>query len=319
MPVITTHQQLKQYVKVSFTNSNSGLPDIVAAENKFIVPIIGSGLLDECIDAAENTIKWKLCNLIRAVVAPLSYWMDLATLHINIGDNGLGVNRSENQDPLHRWEYEQLKESLAEKGAAAQEAMMQFLYANKTDLGWNIPEGYSTLIKTGDEFRKYYFIHQPNRTFEMLRPLLSEVEDQYLISSIGDETFKELKDYSGDDPSTIAAQRLLKKAAVNYTVNKAVELLPVKITVNGLTVALKEQNDKTEQGQQVASDSQFSRLYDSTLRSGNAYMKELIDFLDSKASDDLFKSYKDSKYYTAPASKSDQESRNQNRDGLFGM
>lgn len=319
MPVITTHQQLKQYVKVTFNSSNSSLPDIVAAENKFIVPIIGATLLAESIAAADNTPKAKLCNLIRAVVAPLAYWMDLATLHVNIGDGGLGVNRSENQDPLHRWEYEQLKESLAEKGTAALEAMMQFLYANKQDLGWTIPEGFSTIIKTGDEFKKYYFIHQPYRTFEMLRPLLSEVEDQYLISSIGLETFNELKDYAENNALIIAAQRLLKKAAVNYTINKAVELLPVKITVNGLTVALKEQNDKTEQGQQVASDSQFSRLYDSTLRSGNAYMKELVDFLDSKASEALFKSYKDSKYYTAPLSSSDQQSRNQNRNGVFGM
>lgn len=319
MPVITTHQQLKQYVKVSFTASNSSLPDIVAAENTFIVPIIGSDLLAESILAAQNSVKAKLCDLIRAAVAPLAYWLDLATLHVQIGDGGLGVNRSENQDPVHRWEYEQLKESLAEKGAAALEAMMQFLYANKQDLEWTIPEGYGSIIKTADEFKKYYFIHQPYRTFEMLRPLLNEVEDQYLISSIGQETFTLLKDYSEEDAVIIAAQKLLKKAAVHYTINKAVELLPIKITVNGFTVALKEQNEKADQGHAIAPDNQFSRLADSTLNNANAYMKQLRDLLDEKATAELFADYKSSKYYTSPTAKASEVSRNEGREGIFGM
>lgn len=319
MPVITTHQQLKQYVKATFTANTDALPDIVAAENTFIVPIIGSALLAESIVAAQNTVKANLCNLIRAAVAPLSYWLDLATIHIQIGSAGLGVNRSDNQDPVHRWEYEQLKESLAEKGSAALEAMMQYLYANKAALGWTIPDGYKSIIKTGDEFKKYYFIHQPYRTFEMLRPLLNEVEDQYLVSSIGQETFDFLKDYSGENATVMAAVRLLKKAAVNYTINKAVDLLPIKITVNGFTVALKEQNDKTDQGQQIAPDSQFSRLSDSTLRSANSYIKELIDLLDEKATDQLFEEYKSSKYYTSPTTKASEGSRNESRTGIFGF
>lgn len=319
MPVITNHQQLRQYVKVTFTAATDTLPDIVAAENTFIVPIIGSTLLNESIAAAPNSLKANLCNLIRAAVAPLSYWLDLATIHVQIGSAGLGVNRSDNQDPVHRWEYEQLKESLAEKGAAALEAMMQYLYINKTALGWTIPDGYGSIIKTGDEFKKYYFIHQPYRTFEMLRPLLNEVEDQYLVSSIGQETFDFLKNYTEQNAITLAAVRLLKKAAVNYTINKAVELLPIKITVNGFTVALKEQNDKTDQGQQIASDSQFGRLSDSTLRNANSYMKELRDLLDTNATDQLFGAYKSSKYYTSPAAKSIEVSRNESRTGIFGF
>lgn len=319
MPVITNHQQLRKYVKVTFTAATDTLPDIVAAENTFIVPIIGSTLLNESIAADPNSLKANLCNLIRAAVAPLSYWLDLATIHVQIGSAGLGVNRSDNQDPVHRWEYEQLKESLAEKGAAALEAMMQYLYINKTALGWAIPDGYGSIIKTGDEFKKYYFIHQPYRTFEMLRPLLNEVEDQYLVSSIGQETFDFLKNYTEQNAITLAAVRLLKKAAVNYTINKAVELLPIKITVNGFTVALKEQNDKTDQGQQIASDSQFGRLSDSTLRNANNYMKELRDLLDANATDQLFAAYKVSKYYTSPAAKSIEVSRNESRTGIFGF
>lgn len=319
MPVITTHQQLRQYLKVTFTAATDNLPDIVAAENTFIVPIIGSTLLNESIAATPNTLKANLCNLIRAAVAPLAYWLDLATIHVQIGSAGLGVNRSDNQDPVHRWEYEQLKESLAEKGAAALEAMMQYLYTYKGALGWTIPDGYGSIIKTGDEFKKYYFIHQPYRTFEMLRPLLNEVEDQYLVSSIGQETFDLLKNYTEQNSIVLSAVRLLKKAAVNYTINKAVESLPIKITVNGFTVALKEQNDKTEQGQQIASDSQFGRLSDSTLRNANSYMKELRDLLDANATDQLFTAYKNSKYYTSPAAKSIEVSRNESRTGIFGF
>src|SRR5436190_4202515 len=143
--LINDKDTAKEFVRINFINDVSSLPDFQLAAERFLIPIIGlelyTLLLDQVIDfdfpeapaepvAIEDDELLKKC---RAVVAPLGYLMELATIQTQLTDAGLRSLSTENMQAAHRWEYNEVKDNLADKGAYAIDALLKYLFDNIDD------------------------------------------------------------------------------------------------------------------------------------------------------------------------------------------
>jgi hypothetical protein len=317
MALITDIATARQYVKVNFTNGESSLADMSAADARFLVPVLGQTLYNTLLSSLTNPTYATLIDLCRKAVAPLAYWMDLPNMQTQITDRGVGTFTSNNMDSAHRWEFEQLRESLAEKGCWALEQLLQHLYDNATTYTWTPADEYKLIFLTGKEFYKYFPVFQPYRTFETLRQQVRQVEDNYVRVLIGDDFFEELRDKANPSAAEKKAIAAMKKAVANLTIKKALEVLPIKISEYGLTVMLSRNPDRTMQGEENAPTPQLSLMYKSVERDGETYLLKLKNYLDATASVSVFTNYFNSDFYSAPTTvKTD---RNSTRVGIVGL
>lgn len=313
MPLIANIQEAQKYLRLRYINANSSMPNFDAVAAKYIVPITGWDLYNSLLLPAPTAVKSALLLLIKQAIVPLAYWHELASLHVQIGDQGLTVQKSENTEAVHRWEFEQLSNSIADKGCAALDTVISYLKDNQLALAWVAPEGFKTLFTSATDFNRYFNTYQPHRTFEALRPIIQQVEDQYIIPSIGEAFLTWLKENASTNLTITAT---LKKAVANYTIAKSVDLLPVRISTEGFTVSLGFNTDMKQQGQAQAPDTQMSRLVESTKTLGDFYLLQATDLLNTKASSVVYPLYFNSSYYKPPVTQT--INRNQSRKS-FGF
>jgi hypothetical protein len=311
----------KQFINVSFTfELGNTFPGLKEAEEDYLVPIIGQELYDEFVAEVAATISEEheaIINLCRKYVAPLSILLGLSNRHIKIGDTGLKKTISEKTDNLFKWEYLELKNELEEKAAKALNNLYKYLYANAAALDWEDPNSFKAIFKTADEFTESYPLYLPYAVFPMLKPIMKQIEKQFLHEFIGEEFLNELKEIEEPEGDDLKAINLLKDAIAHLTIYKATDILPVKITGNGLTVLFNRTVDQPFDGQMAAPDNTLSLLRNERLRDGNLFMAQLKKMLDTKASASVFTTYKTSSYYDDPTAAV--VDRNEERKGVFGL
>lgn len=329
MALLTNDKNLvKEFVRINFINSTSSFPNWEVAEQRHLLPLIGDDLYEllaeiKTAGEAADDLDKELLKKVRAVIAPLAYALDMAFIQSQLTDTGLRTVSTENMQAAHRWEYNEVKDSLTEAGAFAMEALLKFLFKNKNDYPeWTGSEEFKALdaliFQSAADFANYFPISQPYRLFWDFRPLIKEVQDFYIISAIGEEFFTELLQEETPDDDETAARILIKKAVAQYTIVKAIEKRSAIIGTQGFTVkVLGPGSDSVDADKQDASDNRLSLLYQSCERAGDSYLLQLKEFLNKKASALLFATYFESDKYEAPAT--EVENPNDNRTGIIGF
>lgn len=307
---------MKNYVKVNFTNSTSSLPNLTRAEERFLLPVLGQTLYDAVVSTTPDPAHETLITYCKWVVAPLAYWLELPMIQTQLTDTGLRTAENENYTAAHKWEFEKILASLEEDGCWALERLIKYLFDNAETLSWTAPDEYKIIFKTATEFKRFYPIHQPYRTFESLRPLVTQVQDQYIITSIGEDFFEELRTYDASDANILKAIMLVKKAVANLTIMRAVEVMSVRVTREGFSVQLGDA-DVQNTGQGNAPENQLSMLHRQCQQNGEGYLNQLKEFLNENASASVFATYFGSDYYVDPDD--DVEDANENRTGVYGF
>jgi len=299
MALVTTLQQVKEAgLKIMFTNNMNTLADMKAAERSYILPLLGADLLSTLQSTPLDPKYNELLSIAQRAEAYLAYYLDLPTLQVQIADNGLSSFANANRQAAHRWEYKEVQEMLQNKGCEALEELLELLHAKATEFNWQAPQAYQSFFITGKDFAGYFNICQPYRTFELLRPVVKQVEDQYIISTIGEDLYQALLITAAPAPVELQAITLIKKALAQLTIKTAIEVLPVKISSGGFTVLLDSNPDQPNGSEEQAPTSLMSLTYKSCDRSGNTYLSQLKQLLDSKASADVFTAYFNSELYT---------------------
>ncbi len=318
--ISTVEEVIAAGVRINQTNDNIMLADMTAADMHFLIPALGAELFDtiETENGIEGSDYADLIVLCKRVEAPMAYWLDLANIQTQISDKGLTNIVASNSQSSPRWAYLEVKETLADKGCAALEDLLQHLFEYATFYSWQPPVAYEGIFKTGAEFNNYFPIFQPYRTFESMRPLARQVEDQYIRVSIGDDFFDYLRDKAEPGEEEKIAIQLIKKAVANLTIKTACETLPIRISSNGFTVLLQRMPDSPVANASNGPAAQLGWMHQSTERSGESYIAKLKEYLNQKASDTLFADYKNSTYYVAPMDPATIVSPNANRQ-IFGL
>lgn len=320
MPLIKNIQQVRDAgLKISFTNNGTQLADMKAAERQFLLPILGTALLTalQATPAPDDKFS-ELLSVAQRAEAHLAYWMDLAVIQTTITDSGLRTFDNNNSQAAHRWEYKEVQDMLEKKGCEALEEMLELLHDNAADWGWQMPGNYNSYFVTGKDFSAYFFLFEPFRTFNQLRPVMKQVEDQYIITTIGEDLFIDLLNKATLTPLELKAFKLIKKAVAQFTIKMAIEVLPVKISNGGFTVLLTDSSDKPNGQEAQAPTSLMALTHAACEKSGNTYLEELKQLLNTSASAEVFPVYFNSSFYTAPVASQDAVNRNQNRQ-LFAL
>jgi hypothetical protein len=301
--LITDIDVLRKYLRLTFVTNNAILPNFEDAQRLYLLPILGKDLLAAVAQEAEDdpAEPSDLLHLCRRVVAPIGYWLNLPFIQVTISDAGVGSNSNQNFQSAHRWEYEQLEAALINKGCMALEDLLTYLYEEKPeDVSWLPPISFPKVIKSGKEFNDFFAIYQPYRTFESLRAIVKSVESTIIEAEIGEAFFNSLIANATPSADEKKAIRLIKEAVVNRTIQMACDKLPVRISSEGFTVALRDNKDMKNQGQQSAPVSLTGDLKTNCTNSGNAAIGELKKLLNSKASSTVFAEYFNGNYYEAP-------------------
>lgn len=320
MPIITTIDQVQQFVRVNQINTQASLPNFDTAIRRYLIPVISQALYEEIEDGTGNT---DLLQRSRAVVVPLAYMLDLPTIQTQITDVGLRTASTDNLAAAHRWEYNMVYDQLCDSGAYAQEELLRFLFSNKDDFpAWLTSDEYkrsaSLIFKTGADFSYYFALHHPHRIYWALRIYIKEVQDLYVSATVGAPFLDSLIKKDAPSEQEAYAIELCKKSVAPLSIYTAIAKMACKVAEEGFTVLMASGNiDSSQQGKEEADDKKLARLSESCERTGNAYLSQLKQYLDDNASETVFADYFTSSFYkpkTAPAA-----SRNSTRRGVYGF
>jgi hypothetical protein len=321
MPLITTIQQVKDVLRIASVDSDSSLPDIAEAEHTHIIPVIGKPLYNELLTAYENdtltTIQEALLLKVQKPLAAFAYHDDLALHHAMITDAGVRRTTTDNQPSAYRWEFDGVKETLANKAYQGLESLLEWLEENKASFPtYTGSDAYTQankyLIKSGQEFYEQYRIHQKFRTYRALISIMDDVEILYVNSLIGADFFAELKAETAPDTLETELIGYLKKAVAHLSIHHAVEKNSVKITESGPSI-YNSATDRSDNDRSQPTADMLKFTMDVTQRDGQTYLKKAKKLLDDNASDTIFPTYFASAFYSAPA---DPVDHNENR-GFF--
>lgn len=292
MALIRTIADVRKYVRLSNVDTAQQLPDIEMAEMLHLVPIIGQALYDKLNtdyatlnDPAGTTAYHKVFRAAQRMIAPLSYANELGTYQALITSSGVKTMDSNSMQSAHQWEFKQLKDDLLNKSAQGMEVLILALYSNAGSLaewtGSNEYKAYDQIaIRGALDFDRYYKLFDPFRTFHILRPIIMDVQEQYLVPVIGREMITWLKGRTDAlitiDGVEVDMLNTFKKAIVSFTIKHALSQQSVRIDAGGFTVmASGPSDDNRNSGRTDSSIMKYQLLYDEVEKQGQAWLRDL--------------------------------------------
>ncbi len=321
MPIISNITTFKKYLRVAFTSTTeNGLPNMVRADRKYLVPVLGQSVYDALmVKVVANNTDWAtLLDICRSYVAPMAMLLDLPSKQVQITDSGIKKTTSTDMENAFRWEYLELKTALEQQAAEALDELWQHLFTTGSTYTWTATNIHGTIIKTATEFKKYYLpLQHSYRCFAAMQPVMVSIQDQLIHDAITKEFFEDLRDNASPSDIEKEAIELLKKAAAYLTIMASTEQLSVKISANGFTVLMQDAADAPYKGESVAPGESLSLLRSSCEKIGQGYMQQLVRYLNENATVSIMPLYFNSKKYVAPGTIT--ESANKKRNGVFAL
>lgn len=309
MALITSIQQVKQVLRISSVDSDSSLPDMAEAEYTHIIPKIGKDLYDE-LHAAYNgntlsPIQAELLLKIQKPLAAYAYFDSLALQHAMITDAGVRRTTTDNMPSAYRWEFDGVKDTLANKAAQGMEVLLEWLEDNKASFPtYTASAAYAErsrfLLKSAEDFSNQYRLDQKYRTYNALLTIMDDAEQLYVNSMIGAEFFGELKLLTS--PNTLQKELIgfLKKAIAHFTLYHAFEKNTVTMTEMGPSIYDRYADRGANDRAQPLMDMMTATMQ-ALQRDGQTYLIKAKQLLDKNASDTVFPTYFNSTHYSAPA------------------
>jgi len=297
MALIRTIADARLYIRLSNLADTSSLPDVEATELLHIVPVIGQALYDKLNTdydtnnvAGATTDAYKLAHrYIQRTVASLSYAAELGTYQALITDSGVRTMESNNMQAAHSWEFKALKENLLLKSAQGMELLLRHLFTRSADLPeWTASNEYNQYnqlaIRNATDFDRYFKLYDPYRTYHLLRSIITDVQERYIIPIIGREMLNWIKGRPDAiitvDNVAIDMMYSFKKAIVCFTVKHAMVQQSVRFSDAGFTILSSGSNEEEQvSGRTDASLSKFGLMRNELEREGQNWLKDLAKYM----------------------------------------
>lgn len=292
MAIIKTIQEVKNLLPrlLSGLSNNALMPNVDRATEKYLVPVVGDALVTEIETAynAEpktlNAAQLKLLPKMQLVVVAGAYLDDLAFNQAMVTDNGIRSAETANMPKVFGWQYKELKDGLQLVSLDALDVLLQYLQNHKADFaGWTNSEAFkqfdALLIKTAMEFDNIHKLVQPFRTFYGLKTEMGNVQEQYIIPSIGPELFDRLNSATDLSDAEKIIRKQLQKAIAFYTIKRACEHYAVRIDQNGFTVVAGGDQESTTAGRTQAAPGLVKQKMDACDRDGGNWLAKARNLL----------------------------------------
>ena len=300
MPSITNLLQFKSYVPVNFTSTQTAtMPNMEVADEDILWPVLGEAFYNTILASSDAKYD-RLKELARRAVAPLALMKSLAIKQVKVSDMGLHSVQTADAMPAPRWAFKELENSLANDGTKALEKLWEYLYVQDNTFGWTNPHPYRTMFAGGKVFSYYYYLHQPNRLFASLLPLIAEVEEHYLFVAIGKDFAIGLRDKVSPTALELQAFNLIRHAVANLTIFVACKKLAINIGPNGFNILFGDGGDTYDKGKSDSSNTEKQALAVQCENDGLRWLGQLKALLNTNASTTVFATYFTSSLYKSP-------------------
>lgn len=288
MALIKTLNEIKAVLPklVSNLSDASLFPNFDTAEIKYLVPFVGMGLYNDIItkykaDSLSDDEK-VLLKHIQLLVAVNAFRDEMIINQVMWTDQGLRTVTTQEMGKPVGWEYKELKSFFIDKSFDAEEVLLTYLWANKASYAlWTASDEYkqftALLIRTGADFKNQYrSLSQPMRTYYQLQPIVSDVQEMYLVAGVGEDLLNYLRDKAEPTADETTGIKLLKKALAYFAIKHACMQLPLRISDAGLTVnsMLSDREDPSDAGRQGADASMIEKLQDDSDKEGQNFLSK---------------------------------------------
>ncbi|RYD82923.1 MAG: hypothetical protein EOP53_02315 [Sphingobacteriales bacterium] len=305
--LIKNISDFKNHVSVFDMDIKSLKPYILAAEEEFIIPIIGQELYD-ALDAAYNSnvvVPADLAKLLAKVQLPLAnlaFNIGAPFLNIEITDSGINTTASENKKAANEWAVDRAQRQAATIGDKGLDRLLEFLELNKDITAYAAWKADATLytqnklffINSAKEFSGLFNIGGSRRTYQALLPILRGIEETQITKITGRALFNEMKTRilaNGSTSDDAALFNYIKPALAYLTISRASLELSMNLTPEGMMITSYKSNTNNNRQVDPASESRLSTLRAETKAEGEAYLSELSDFLKKYASASRYASF----------------------------
>lgn len=187
--------------------------------------------LPAAITAAEGTPNaetTKLLDAIKRPLAMLTMYEYLAINSIQVSDSGNLRVETDKRKSAYKYQENAYRNSMLNNGYEALEKMLKFLEANEADYPiWTADEAYqlnkSLFLNYATEFRANYSSYVSRYTFDLLRPLIEDIECFAILPLFGQAFFDEIKEGIFLKSLNANEKKLLKlvqKAVANFAIEE---------------------------------------------------------------------------------------------------
>jgi hypothetical protein len=284
-------EEIKKYLPVTKSFEWSDIePFIRNAETDYIIPFLSKAEYDALNAAYNNTAPManaqkELLQIVRRPLACAAYYCYIPFGNVSIGKAGITAPGNKDENVAAQWRIEDLKSSCDDGYFSGIEQMLLYLESNAgTFTSWNSSAARTNFrdcfINTVDEFNHEYMIGS-RRTLLMLKPIISRVERDYILSITGEELFHELKCQVKAGTLTTTNKKLLefiRPCIASYTIAKATLELNVRITGNGFLILNTSPFQSVKQ-EVTPKDTPLQYLREMKYADGASSQKQLYNYL----------------------------------------
>jgi len=294
MALLRTVADVRKYVKLANVSDQSPLPDFEGKELIHILPIIGNTLYTRLntdfatLNTGGTDAYSVLLQRVQRVVANITYAEELGTLQTQITDMGIRTADTANMQAAHSWEFKALRDSLEKRAAEGMDLLLRHLFEQKASLPeWTASAEYKRLdalaIREATDFSQHYKLYDPYRTFWILQPIILDVQERYIVPTIGREMLKWLKGRTDAlitvDSNEVDMMVPFKKAIVSFTIKHAIRQQSVRIDGNGLTILSSGNAEEPASGRSNAAGLNLQLMLDEMESMGQNWLKDLVRYM----------------------------------------
>ena len=227
------------------------------AFRQYLVPLLGDAMAGEVVEIYEfgpnpdvleqNTeeaterekLDSRLLEICKRANANLAFWNDFDEISMRITDAGFQRQKSDNGESfqqVYKYQEDNLRASLRNKGFNALDELLEFLYAHIAEYPeFASSQAYqdrkSAIVRSTADVNDVCFINGSRIVFLRLQPHLKFAEEMLLQPAIGDKLYEHLIDGLVNPPEDEEARKSMERLR---QINGELALLPVKFGNNVL-------------------------------------------------------------------------------------
>lgn len=222
---------------LSFERVESSLRD---AEDMFLVPVLGQELMDKVnetyasvnISGDGKSLQERMLLMLQRAEANLALWYNFDELNVRITDQGFQRQTTENFTSAYKYQEDELKRKFKTKGFNALDNAITFLMEHTDEFpefkkSVAYEQRRTAIVKSMQEAEKIYCISQSPLVWMRLVPIIREVEETILPSTIGDECYRALRNALDKGEEKIGEEDtdMLRLKVARYLVTLAISML----------------------------------------------------------------------------------------------
>jgi hypothetical protein len=320
MMLFSTTTELKEYISLSGDmDFNSLRPSLKQAARKRITSVIGPEVAASLVTyynggnpdtATDSAKKYALLQLTQEALAYFGLEAYVPEGNVMVSGQGINVQESEHSKAAEWWHVKDLIRKYAKAGEEALEEVLIYLEKEDPFENWVDSDARSELktlhIQSATDFQKYFNIGSNRSTFLGLQAIIRDVQNMYLEPTLSQEILDLFLAYNPESSAEEKrADDLLKHALANITIGRACRTNLFEVNADGFKKRSTSTNNSFIDKLSDASREELNRVELETMKTGNAYLQKLTDYLNTKAIATVFAEWKASDKYIDPSTEVD--------------